>query len=126
MQQANEQLQHTLANQPKTVDIESVEEGRPHIEMDLACGVLDLKDECAVSAAEKSLQNGQPAEEWPHGNAVGSCDDSEDEDSHDDSSMVAEEANNAPDRHEEMQERKAGQKGLSKRAGIIEMNADKG
>lgn len=126
MQQANEQLQHTVANEPKDVDIESVEEGRPHIEMDLACGVLDLKDERAVSAAEKSLQNGQPAEDWLPGHAERSSDDDEDEDSHDGSSTAAGEANNAHGQHGEMQEQKAGHKSPPKRAGIVELHADKG
>ncbi|BDA44293.1 Uncharacterized protein new4 at N-terminal half [Coccomyxa sp. Obi] len=126
MQQANEQLQHTLANQPEAVDIETVEEGRPHIEMDLACGVLDLKDERAVSAAEKSLHNGQAAEDWLPGHAEKNIDEDEDEDSQNDGSTVAEGASRAHGQHGQMQEQKAGQKGLPKRAGIVELNEHKG
>lgn len=126
LQQANVQLQHTLASQPEAVDIENVVEGRPHIEMDLACGVLDLKDERAVSAAEKSLQDGQAAEDWLPGHAEKSSDDDQDEDSYKDGSTVSEGANIAHGQHGEMQERTAGHEGLPKRAGIVELHEDKG
>ena len=55
MQKANEELEQTAAREPDSCDIESVTEGAPHIEMNLACGVLDLKDSSAAAAAHRAV-----------------------------------------------------------------------
>jgi hypothetical protein len=56
---ANESLQAALRSQPASdFDVEAVAEGGAHVEMDLACGVLELRDENAEAAAEAALAGG--------------------------------------------------------------------
>ncbi|KIZ02389.1 hypothetical protein MNEG_5573 [Monoraphidium neglectum] len=83
MQAANHQLEQQLQAGEVTLgdlDIENVEEGgdAPVIEMDLACGLFDIKDGSALAAAERALEAGPLAD--PGG---------EDSDSSDDSSSSA-------------------------------------
>ena len=50
-----------MQDQPaESFDIEHLEGGEeaPHIEMDLSCGILDLRDEAALAAAEQQLAAG--------------------------------------------------------------------
>ncbi len=131
MHEANEQLAHALASEPEGLDIENVEEGRPHIEMDLACGVLDLKDEQAVSLAERSLRDGRPAKELPPGSpdASSSSDDEDDEGVEGDGdpmSLEGEAASGIADVTDGQQKdsQGGGQKGR-RRAGIVELHAEK-
>lgn len=130
MQQANEQLAHTAVNEPEALDIENVEEGRPHIEMDLACGVLDLKDEQAVSLAEKSLRDGRPADEWPPGRHAGE-ESSDDEDADEDRDGVHDPmglgGSSAPETADGEQKgsHESGQNGQRRRAGIVELQTEK-
>ncbi|KAF6249499.1 hypothetical protein COO60DRAFT_951415 [Scenedesmus sp. NREL 46B-D3] len=63
MQQANEQLEQQLQScDPSVVDIEHIPEGAdaggPVIQMDLACGLLDLKDDAALAAAQRAIAAG--------------------------------------------------------------------
>lgn len=129
MQQANEQLAQALATQPETLDIENVDEGTPHIEMDLACGVLELKDSSAVSAAEKAMQDGQPADGCQ---PISRSSDDEEEDSNDDEdeptgldSKTAPEASGQSG-GEQQGGKETGKKGQRRRAGIVELDAEKG
>ena len=62
MQKANEDLEQTAADEPDSCNIESVAEGAPHIEMNLACGVLDLKDSSAAAAAQRAVNVANSAE----------------------------------------------------------------
>lgn len=55
LQQANAQL---AQKEPGSFDIEHVEEGAPHIKMDLACGVVELKDKNAEAAAARAMCSG--------------------------------------------------------------------
>lgn len=59
MHTANAALGAQLRAQPaEKFDIEHLEaDGAPHIEMDLACGVMDLKDSAAEAAAERTMQS---------------------------------------------------------------------
>jgi hypothetical protein len=133
MQQANEQLAHAAVNEPEALDIENVEEGCPHIEMDLACGVLDLKDEQAVAMAEKSLRDGRPAEDWPTGRQAGdesSSDEDEDEDGDGRDEPMGLDGGTAPETADvsdgqQKESQGAGQKGQRRRAGIVELQTDK-
>ena len=55
MQKANEELELAAAKEPESCNIESVAQDAPHIEMNLACGVLDLKDDSAAAAAQRAV-----------------------------------------------------------------------
>jgi len=62
IQEANQELEQQLqGSNPRDFDIEGVEEGQEggYIEMDLTCGLLDLKNADAIQAAEQALVNGQ-------------------------------------------------------------------
>lgn len=60
MAAANDQLQQAMADKPAgQFDIEEVDdEAEKYIEMDLSCGVVDLKDDSAVLAAERAIAAG--------------------------------------------------------------------
>jgi len=62
MQKANHELELAAAEEPETCNIENVAEGTPHIEMNLACGVLDLKDSSAAAAAQRAVNLAKGAE----------------------------------------------------------------
>ena len=82
MQRANADLMQQAAQRPpEELDIEHVPEGAPHVEMDLACGILDLKDPAAVARAEAAMQAGPMRASMPE--AACSSDDSSDEDDSD-------------------------------------------
>lgn len=68
LQAANAALDARLQSEPaQSLDIEHLEaEGAPHIEMDLACGLMDLKDPAAEAAAERALRGGAAALEEEH------------------------------------------------------------
>lgn len=55
MQKANQELEQAVAAEPEACNIEHVTEDAPHIEMNLACGVLELKDGSAAAAAQKAV-----------------------------------------------------------------------
>ncbi|KAJ9508810.1 hypothetical protein QJQ45_028131 [Haematococcus lacustris] len=60
LQAANKALERELepgcqVRPASDLDIEHVDDDGAHIEMDLACGVFDLKDEQAVAAAEQAM-----------------------------------------------------------------------
>jgi hypothetical protein len=86
LQQANAQLADTLTEQPDSINIEHVDEGAPHIEMDLACGVVDLKDRSAQAAAERALCSGtaESGTLQDLSNSDGQSDHSSDEDENED------------------------------------------
>jgi hypothetical protein len=82
---ANAELASALSTRPASdFDVESVDEGGRHIEMDLACGVLDLRDEAAQQAAQLAMDNQPLAEHVLPTGDTSSDDDEEDEDSEDD------------------------------------------
>ena len=62
MQKANQELEQAAAEEQETCNIENVAEGTPHIEMNLACGVLDLKDSSAAAAAQRAVNLPKSAE----------------------------------------------------------------
>ena len=66
MQRANEELEKAAAEEPDSCNIESVTESGPHIEMNLACGVLDLKDNNAAAAAQRAVNVANSAEAIEH------------------------------------------------------------
>ena len=78
---ANAELASALSTRPASdFDVESVEEGGRHIEMDLACGVLDLRDEAAQQAAQLAMESQALAEHiLPTGDTSSDDDESEDE-----------------------------------------------
>lgn len=65
MAAANDKLQEDMSGKaPREFDIEDVGEGAEnYIEMDLACGVVDLKDSSAVVAAERAIAAGGGSEQ---------------------------------------------------------------
>ena len=82
LQAANAALEARLQSEPaQSVDIEHLEgEGAPHIAMDLACGVMDLRDPAAEFAAERAVRGGAaPGEEERAGSDSDSEDSSDDE-----------------------------------------------
>jgi len=82
LQAANAALEARLQSEPaQSVDIEHLEgEGAPHIAMDLACGVMDLRDPAAEFAAERAVRGGAaPGEEERAGSDSDSEDSSNDE-----------------------------------------------
>ena len=87
MQRANAELARAAATRPEDLDIEHIQEGAPHVEMDLACGVLDLKDEAAAARAEAAMQCG-PTPQMGGGNGGplrnNSSDDEEEQEATDD------------------------------------------
>ncbi|WIA21936.1 hypothetical protein OEZ85_004302 [Tetradesmus obliquus] len=83
MKQANEQLEQQLQLcDPSVVDIEHIPEGAdaaaPVIQMDLACGLLDLKDDAALAAAQRAIAAGGDVavEAFDGGSSSGSDSDS--------------------------------------------------
>lgn len=62
MQKANQELEQIAAAEPGACNIEDVAEDEPHIEMNLACGVLDLKDQVTAAAAQKAVNVPDTAE----------------------------------------------------------------
>ncbi|GAB4823652.1 hypothetical protein N2152v2_010698 [Parachlorella kessleri] len=77
MQSANQQLQHV--KEPQIDDARDTD--CSYVELDLACGLFDLKDPGAVAAAERSLTQQRVAvERFDGGSSSSSSDDnSEDE-----------------------------------------------
>ena len=61
MQKANQELEQRVAQEPEACNLENVDEAAPHIEMNLACGVLDLKDSSAAAAAQQATNAGNCA-----------------------------------------------------------------
>lgn len=83
---ANAELASALSTRPASdFDVEAVGEGGAHIQMDLSCGVLDLRDEAAQQAAQLAMAH-QPLTEHILSTGDASSDsssDDEDEDGHD-------------------------------------------
>ena len=61
MQKANQELEQEVAQDPEACKLENVDDAAPHIEMNLACGVLDLKDSSAAAAAQQATNAGNGA-----------------------------------------------------------------
>ena len=61
MQKANQELEQEIAQDPEACKLENVDDAAPHIEMNLACGVLDLKDSSAAAAAQQATNVGSCA-----------------------------------------------------------------
>lgn len=77
LEKANQKLEAEMSVRPASeFDVENVEEGQAHIEMDLACGIIDLKDRAAEEAAEGAVASGGRVDE-------DSCDDDDEETSED-------------------------------------------
>jgi hypothetical protein len=62
LQKANHELEQITAAEPGSCSIEDVAEEEPHIEMNLACGVFDLKDQVTAAAAQKAVNVPSTAE----------------------------------------------------------------
>eukprot|EP00887_Chlorella_sp_A99_P000496 scaffold17.g496.t1 len=83
LQAANAQLEQAPAEalvmeHARRARIADDERAGPYVELDLACGLFDLKDETALAAAERSLANGGVAVER-FGGSSGSDDSSSEE-----------------------------------------------
>ena len=63
MQKANKELEQAAAESPDHCNIESFTEGAPHIEMNLACGLLELKDSSAAAAARRAVNVANTSED---------------------------------------------------------------
>eukprot|EP00951_Prasinocladus_malaysianus_P022525 scaffold189020_cov37-Prasinocladus_malaysianus.AAC.2 len=58
---ANQRLRLDMEAAPQdTFDIETVSDEQPHIEMNLACGVIDLKGDDAIKAATAAMDGNVP------------------------------------------------------------------
>ena len=62
MQKANQELEQIAAAEPGACNIEDVAEDEAHIEMNLACGVLDLEDQVTAAAAQRAVNVPDTAE----------------------------------------------------------------
>lgn len=78
LQAANAQLEQAPAEALVMEHASDDERAGPYVELDLACGLFDLKDETALAAAERSLANGGVAVER-FGGSSGSDDSSSEE-----------------------------------------------
>jgi hypothetical protein len=111
LEKANEKLSAEMAVRPASeFDIENVEEGQgPHIEMDLACGIIDLKDKAAEEAAEGAVAYGGRVEE-----ESGSDDDEDSSDDEEDKEQMETEI-----KKEENKEQNPGGGGRKRKPRII-------
>ncbi|GLI68860.1 hypothetical protein VaNZ11_013405 [Volvox africanus] len=83
----NERLQQQMQDRPaEEFDIEHVDgdEDGPYIEMDLACGILELRDEAALRAAERAMNGQEGAFHKGESSSSSSIDDSASDDTEED------------------------------------------
>ncbi|GFR41260.1 hypothetical protein Agub_g1935 [Astrephomene gubernaculifera] len=137
----NERLQEQMQSRPATdFDIEHIEGEKTatYIEMDLACGVLELRDEAALRAAEAAMEGRRGglgmSEDGSSSDSSSEEDEEEEEDSSEGSEEGVVEPSNSSGGQEERRARKGEGLGGGDRGGdpgrngqeVVEMECDAG
>ncbi|KAL4527136.1 hypothetical protein Ndes2526B_g09151 [Nannochloris sp. 'desiccata'] len=114
MEEANKNLEvYETAAEARFEDPE--EDEGPVVELDLACGVFDLKDETAIAAAERSLINQDVAVDRFSGGCSSDSNTSSSDDSDVDDDNDSKEDSDSEDESEKIVDKKLNKKGNGKK-----------